>query len=197
MHFSVLQDWRANSTVLSWLLNSSRLCCSIENEATRSNSWLNGHTHAVEWGHRREHIFGKSLCWYQKSWRGSWLFAKVTLHNLLVLFKALNCVISAHEPIHPTAFLGTLGGICVRTICSVDLLLISVWLKRLTASCFSPAWPCLKIVRTHVWHLGQMDRDVMVGKISRDVHTQQKLEILTALRKLGEKVTNATLHRVI
>ena len=35
---------------------------------------------------------------------------------------------------------------------------------------------------------GQMDRDVMVGKLSRDVHTQQKMEILTALRKLGEKV---------
>lgn len=35
-----------------------------------------------------------------------------------------------------------------------------------------------------------MDRDVMVGKLSRDVHTQQKMEILTALRKLGEKVRN-------
>ena len=36
-----------------------------------------------------------------------------------------------------------------------------------------------------------MDRDVMVGKLSRDVYTQQKMEILTALRKLGEKVRNA------
>lgn len=34
-----------------------------------------------------------------------------------------------------------------------------------------------------------MDRDVMVGKLSRDVYTQQKMEILTALRKLGEKLT--------
>lgn len=33
-----------------------------------------------------------------------------------------------------------------------------------------------------------MDRDVMVGKLPRDVYTQQKMEILTALRKLGEKV---------
>ncbi|KAI5612226.1 protein LZIC [Silurus asotus] len=37
--------------------------------------------------------------------------------------------------------------------------------------------------------LAEMDRDVMVGKLSRDVYTQQKLEILTALRKLGEKLT--------
>ncbi|XP_030589575.1 protein LZIC [Archocentrus centrarchus] len=37
--------------------------------------------------------------------------------------------------------------------------------------------------------LGEMDRDVMVGKLSRDVYTQQKMEILTALRKLGEKLT--------
>lgn len=36
-----------------------------------------------------------------------------------------------------------------------------------------------------------MDRDVMVGKLSRDMYTQQKMEILTALRKLGEKVRNA------
>lgn len=33
-----------------------------------------------------------------------------------------------------------------------------------------------------------MDRDVMVGKLSRDEYTQQKMEVLTALRKLGEKV---------
>ncbi|MEQ2198343.1 hypothetical protein XENOCAPTIV_011527 [Xenoophorus captivus] len=37
--------------------------------------------------------------------------------------------------------------------------------------------------------LAEMDRDVMVGKMSRAVHTQQKMEILTALRKLGEKLT--------
>lgn len=35
----------------------------------------------------------------------------------------------------------------------------------------------------------QMDRDVIVGKLLIDVYTQQKMEILTALRKLGEKVT--------
>ncbi|KTF79140.1 hypothetical protein cypCar_00026532 [Cyprinus carpio] len=34
-----------------------------------------------------------------------------------------------------------------------------------------------------------LDRDVMVGKLPRDVYTQQKVEILTALRKLGEKLT--------
>ncbi|RMB91568.1 hypothetical protein DUI87_31797 [Hirundo rustica rustica] len=34
-----------------------------------------------------------------------------------------------------------------------------------------------------------MDRDLMVGKLPRDLYTQQKLEILTALRKLGEKLT--------
>ncbi|XP_029291784.1 protein LZIC [Cottoperca gobio] len=38
--------------------------------------------------------------------------------------------------------------------------------------------------------LAEMDRDVMVGKLSRDVYTQQKMEILTALRKLGEKLTS-------
>ncbi|KPP67718.1 protein LZIC-like [Scleropages formosus] len=37
--------------------------------------------------------------------------------------------------------------------------------------------------------LAEMDRDVMVGKLARDVHTQQKVEILTALRKLGETLT--------
>lgn len=41
---------------------------------------------------------------------------------------------------------------------------------------------------TRVAHFAQMDRDVIVGKMSRDVYTQQKMEILTALRKLGEKV---------
>ncbi|MEE6485153.1 hypothetical protein FKM82_014184 [Ascaphus truei] len=33
-----------------------------------------------------------------------------------------------------------------------------------------------------------MDRDLMVGKLGRDLYTQQKGEILTALRKLGEKL---------
>lgn len=37
--------------------------------------------------------------------------------------------------------------------------------------------------------LGEMDRDLMVGKLGRDLYTQQKGEILTALRKLGEKLT--------
>ncbi|KAL4645912.1 protein LZIC isoform X2 [Arapaima gigas] len=37
--------------------------------------------------------------------------------------------------------------------------------------------------------LAEMDRDVMVGKLPRDVYTQQKVEILTALRKLGETLT--------
>ncbi|RLV89915.1 hypothetical protein DV515_00014633 [Chloebia gouldiae] len=36
--------------------------------------------------------------------------------------------------------------------------------------------------------LAEMDRDLMVGKLPRDLYIQQKLEILTALRKLGEKV---------
>lgn len=43
----------------------------------------------------------------------------------------------------------------------------------------------------------QMDRDVMVGKLSRDVYTQQKMEILTALKKLGEKVTIAHTRRAM
>ncbi|XP_075695413.1 protein LZIC isoform X1 [Rhinoderma darwinii] len=37
--------------------------------------------------------------------------------------------------------------------------------------------------------LAEMDRDLMVGKLARDVYTPQKGEILTALRKLGEKLT--------
>ncbi|XP_037124320.1 protein LZIC [Syngnathus acus] len=37
--------------------------------------------------------------------------------------------------------------------------------------------------------LAEMDRDVMVGKLSRDDYKQQKMEVLTALRKLGEKLT--------
>ncbi|XP_057678053.1 protein LZIC isoform X2 [Corythoichthys intestinalis] len=38
--------------------------------------------------------------------------------------------------------------------------------------------------------LAEMDRDVMVGKLSRGDYTQQKMEVLTALRKLGEKLTS-------
>ncbi|XP_023649409.1 protein LZIC [Brienomyrus brachyistius] len=34
--------------------------------------------------------------------------------------------------------------------------------------------------------LAEMDRDVMVGKLPRGTYTQQKVEILMALRKLGE-----------
>ncbi|XP_029435136.1 protein LZIC isoform X1 [Rhinatrema bivittatum] len=37
--------------------------------------------------------------------------------------------------------------------------------------------------------LAELDRDLMVGKLRRDLYTQQKMEILTALRKLGEKLT--------
>nr|XP_033777621.1 protein LZIC isoform X3 [Geotrypetes seraphini] len=36
--------------------------------------------------------------------------------------------------------------------------------------------------------LAEMDRDLMVGKLGQNLYIQQKLEILTALRKLGEKV---------
>lgn len=36
--------------------------------------------------------------------------------------------------------------------------------------------------------LGQLQRDVQLGKIGADVATQQKVEILTALQKLGEQV---------
>ncbi|XP_004863690.1 protein LZIC isoform X2 [Heterocephalus glaber] len=39
--------------------------------------------------------------------------------------------------------------------------------------------------------LAEMDRDLMVGKLERDLYTQQKVEILTALRKLGEKVLSS------
>ncbi|KAL7976206.1 hypothetical protein Chor_008303 [Crotalus horridus] len=37
--------------------------------------------------------------------------------------------------------------------------------------------------------LAEMDRDLIVGKLGRDLYTQQKVEILTALRKLGEQLT--------
>ena len=36
--------------------------------------------------------------------------------------------------------------------------------------------------------LPQMQRDVKIGKMSQDAYTQQAVEILAALRKLGEKV---------
>lgn len=48
--------------------------------------------------------------------------------------------------------------------------------------CVRDSWP------TTLSRCVQMDRDVIVGKLSRDVYMQQKMEILTALRKLGEKV---------
>ncbi len=34
-----------------------------------------------------------------------------------------------------------------------------------------------------------MQRDAKIGKISQDIFVQQKVEILAALRKLGEKVS--------
>uniref|UniRef100_A0A6I8RJ69 Protein LZIC n=1 Tax=Xenopus tropicalis TaxID=8364 RepID=A0A6I8RJ69_XENTR len=34
-----------------------------------------------------------------------------------------------------------------------------------------------------------LDRDLMVGKLGRDLYTQQKGEILIALQKLGEKLS--------
>lgn len=37
--------------------------------------------------------------------------------------------------------------------------------------------------------LSEMQRDVKVGKLSQDVYTQQAVEILAALRKLGEKLS--------
>jgi len=33
-----------------------------------------------------------------------------------------------------------------------------------------------------------MERDAKVGKLPPDVYTQQKMEVLMALRKLGEQV---------
>uniref|UniRef100_A0A6I8S5X3 Protein LZIC n=2 Tax=Xenopus tropicalis TaxID=8364 RepID=A0A6I8S5X3_XENTR len=37
--------------------------------------------------------------------------------------------------------------------------------------------------------LAELDRDLMVGKLGRDLYTQQKGEILIALQKLGEKLS--------
>ncbi len=39
-----------------------------------------------------------------------------------------------------------------------------------------------------VYFAVQMQRDVKVGKLSNDIYTQQAVEMLAALRKLGEKV---------
>lgn len=39
-----------------------------------------------------------------------------------------------------------------------------------------------------LYFISQMQRDVKVGKLSEDIYTQQAVEILAALRKLGEKV---------
>ena len=44
------------------------------------------------------------------------------------------------------------------------------------------------IAHITVKRLFQMSRDVKMGKISQDICTQQSVEILVALRKLGEKV---------
>ena len=37
--------------------------------------------------------------------------------------------------------------------------------------------------------LNDLQRDVKMGKVSEDLYTQQAVEILAALKKLGEKVT--------
>ncbi|XP_033097837.1 protein LZIC-like [Anneissia japonica] len=36
--------------------------------------------------------------------------------------------------------------------------------------------------------LAEIDRDVKIGKLPSEIHVQQKLEILTALKKLGDKL---------
>lgn len=43
-------------------------------------------------------------------------------------------------------------------------------------------------MRTVIFTHFQMQRNLKMGKISQDVFTQQSIEILAALRKLGEKV---------
>ncbi len=40
--------------------------------------------------------------------------------------------------------------------------------------------------KTNVEWLFQIDRDAKIGKLATDIATQQKVEILTALKKLGE-----------
>ncbi|KAG8434812.1 hypothetical protein GDO86_012965 [Hymenochirus boettgeri] len=37
--------------------------------------------------------------------------------------------------------------------------------------------------------LAELDRDLMVGRLQRDIYTQQKVEILIAVEKLGEKLS--------
>ena len=44
--------------------------------------------------------------------------------------------------------------------------------------------------KVHCCDCLQMQRDVKVGKLSEDIYTQQAVEMLAALRKLGEKVHN-------
>lgn len=45
--------------------------------------------------------------------------------------------------------------------------------------------------------LSEMERDVKIGKISKEQQVEQKAEILSALRKLGEKVVSPLpSHRV-
>ncbi len=47
--------------------------------------------------------------------------------------------------------------------------------------------------------VAEMERDVKIGKISKEQQTEQKVEILTALRKLGEQVCfiHATHHLLL
>lgn len=45
------------------------------------------------------------------------------------------------------------------------------------------------ITCTYIMFLPQIRRDEKVGKLSGDVSTQQSVEILTALKKLGESLT--------
>lgn len=66
------------------------------------------------------------------------------------------------------------------------------WPTFFNTDIFKYTTPCVCVCSYAVWWI-QMDRDVMVGKLSRDVFTQQKVEILTALRKLGEKVRGSLL----
>lgn len=42
--------------------------------------------------------------------------------------------------------------------------------------------------------LAELERDMKIGKIAVDVGTQQKVEILTALKKLGESLSSAEMH---
>lgn len=42
--------------------------------------------------------------------------------------------------------------------------------------------------------LYELDRDAKIGRVSSDTHTQQKLEILAALKKLGDKLLPEEQH---